>query len=51
MPSDGNCTGTLAHIDPYERGEVSIVQSYPQDTSNIGRRPLLATLLFPKRAK
>lgn len=21
MPADGNCTGTLAHLDPYKRGE------------------------------
>ena len=23
VPADGNCTGTLAHLDPYIRGEVS----------------------------
>jgi hypothetical protein len=23
VPSDGNCTATLGHVDPFERGEVS----------------------------
>lgn len=24
VPADGNCTGTLGHVDPFIRGEVSI---------------------------
>jgi len=30
VSADGNCTNTLAHLDPYIRGEVSSFQSLPQ---------------------
>lgn len=28
VPADGNCTKTLAHADPYIRGEVSLIQHH-----------------------
>ncbi|POS87611.1 hypothetical protein EPUL_003061 [Erysiphe pulchra] len=36
VPSDGNCTGTLGHLDPYIRGEdVACQKSLPQ-TCQVG---------------
>jgi Cu/Zn superoxide dismutase len=36
VPSDGNCTGAGAHIDPYVRGEVPICDASKPDTCQTG---------------
>ncbi|KAF2632058.1 Cu,Zn superoxide dismutase-like protein, partial [Macroventuria anomochaeta] len=36
VPSDGNCTGTGAHLDPYKRGEVPICDSSKPETCQTG---------------
>ncbi|KAF2856314.1 hypothetical protein T440DRAFT_485425 [Plenodomus tracheiphilus IPT5] len=36
VPSDGNCTGTGAHLDPYLRGEVPICDATKPETCQTG---------------
>ncbi|KAJ8114516.1 hypothetical protein OPT61_g3623 [Boeremia exigua] len=36
VPSDGNCTGTGAHLDPYKRGEVPICDATKPETCQTG---------------
>lgn len=36
VPSDGNCTGTGAHLDPYKRGEVPICDAGKPETCQVG---------------
>ena len=36
VPSDGNCTGTLAHLDPYIRGEMPVCDSTQPATCQVG---------------
>ncbi|KAH6615184.1 superoxide dismutase [Boeremia exigua] len=36
VPSDGNCTGTGAHLDPYKRGEVPICDASKPETCQTG---------------
>ncbi|KAI8936289.1 hypothetical protein NX059_006710 [Plenodomus lindquistii] len=36
VPSDGNCTGTGAHLDPYLRGEVPICDASKPETCQTG---------------
>lgn len=36
VPSDGNCTGTAAHLDPYLRGEVPICDASKPETCQTG---------------
>jgi hypothetical protein len=36
VPSDGNCTATLAHLDPFIRGEATPCQSNRPDTCQVG---------------
>ncbi|MCJ1372307.1 hypothetical protein MMC20_003530 [Loxospora ochrophaea] len=36
VPSDGNCTGTLAHLDPYVRGEIPPCDSTQPATCQVG---------------
>lgn len=36
VPADGNCTGTLAHLDPYERGEVPTCDAASPATCQVG---------------
>lgn len=36
VPSDGNCTGTGAHLDPYKRGEVPICDASKPETCQVG---------------
>jgi hypothetical protein len=36
VPTDGNCTGTGAHLDPYKRGEVPICDASKPETCQTG---------------
>lgn len=36
VPEDGNCTSTLAHLDPYERGETPSCDSNAPQTCQVG---------------
>ena len=36
MPSDGNCTGTLGHLDPYIRGETPVCDPTQPSTCQVG---------------
>ncbi|KAF2120542.1 superoxide dismutase [Lophiotrema nucula] len=36
VPTDGNCTGTGAHLDPYKRGEVPACDSTKKETCQVG---------------
>ncbi len=36
VPSDGNCTKTLAHLDPYIRGEDPVCDSTAPETCQVG---------------
>ncbi|RDA94442.1 hypothetical protein CP533_2275 [Ophiocordyceps camponoti-saundersi (nom. inval.)] len=36
VPSDGNCTATLAHLDPYNRGENTPCDSSRPETCQVG---------------
>ncbi|MCJ1226028.1 hypothetical protein MMC12_002677 [Toensbergia leucococca] len=36
VPADGNCTGTLAHLDPYQRGEIPPCDSTQPETCQVG---------------
>lgn len=36
VPTDGNCSGTGAHLDPYKRGEVPICDASKPDTCQTG---------------
>lgn len=36
VPEDGNCTSTLAHLDPYERGEATPCDSNAPQTCQVG---------------
>jgi len=36
VPADGNCTGTLAHLDPYERGEATPCDPLAPQTCQVG---------------
>ena len=36
VPTDGNCTGTGAHLDPYRRGEVPICDASKPETCQTG---------------
>ncbi|KKY38299.1 putative superoxide dismutase [Diaporthe ampelina] len=36
VPEDGNCTSTLAHLDPYERGETTPCDSNAPQTCQVG---------------
>ncbi|CBX92803.1 hypothetical protein LEMA_P055090.1 [Plenodomus lingam JN3] len=36
VPTDGNCTGTAAHLDPYLRGEVPICDATKPETCQTG---------------
>jgi len=36
VPADGNCTGTLAHLDPYVRGEVPPCDATQPQTCQVG---------------
>lgn len=36
VPADGNCTGTGAHLDPYNRGEVPICDASKPETCQTG---------------
>ncbi|KAF2430587.1 Cu,Zn superoxide dismutase-like protein, partial [Tothia fuscella] len=36
VPADGNCNGTLAHLDPYERGEVDACTPDRPETCQVG---------------
>ncbi|KKY28637.1 putative superoxide dismutase [Phaeomoniella chlamydospora] len=36
VPSDGNCTGTLAHLDPYIRGETPVCDATQPETCQVG---------------
>jgi hypothetical protein len=36
VPSDGNCTGTLGHLDPFVRGETPGCQEDRPDTCQVG---------------
>lgn len=36
VPSDGNCTGTGGHLDPYKRGEVPSCDSSKPETCQTG---------------
>ncbi|KAI1972575.1 Cell surface superoxide dismutase [Cu-Zn] 4 [Ophidiomyces ophidiicola] len=36
VPADGNCTGTLAHLDPFQRGEVPGCNSSAPQTCEAG---------------
>jgi hypothetical protein len=36
VPTDGNCTGTGAHLDPYKRGEVPICDASKPDSCQTG---------------
>ena len=36
VPSDGNCTSTLAHLDPYERGETPVCDPVQPETCEVG---------------
>ena len=36
VPSDGNCTGTLAHLDPTIRGEVPPCDATQPETCQVG---------------
>lgn len=36
VPSDGNCTKTLAHLDPYQRGEDPVCNSSLPQTCQVG---------------
>ena len=52
VPSDGNCTGTLAHLDPYQRGEVIFTFTFCITYANFSpSRPHLATTSSHKPAK
>lgn len=52
VPTDGNCTGTLGHIDPTQRGEVSVPLAAPnRKTPNFIPRLLRAIPACLKLAK
>lgn len=36
VPSDGNCTDTLGHLDPYERGESPACNPIQPETCQVG---------------
>lgn len=36
VPSDGNCSGTGAHLDPYKRGEVTLCDASRPETCQTG---------------
>lgn len=36
MPDDGNCTATMAHLDPFERGEMPPCDSAQPQTCQVG---------------
>lgn len=36
VPADGNCSGTLAHLDPYERGEATPCDITRPETCQVG---------------
>ncbi|KAK2610849.1 hypothetical protein N8I77_004244 [Diaporthe amygdali] len=36
VPADGNCTATLAHLDPYQRGETTPCDSSAPQTCQVG---------------
>lgn len=36
VPANGNCSGTLAHLDPYERGEMPKCDSSRPETCQVG---------------
>ncbi|RYP50978.1 hypothetical protein DL769_010876 [Monosporascus sp. CRB-8-3] len=36
VPSDGNCTGTLAHLDPYQRGQTPPCDMEMPQTCEVG---------------
>ena len=36
VPSDGNCTATKAHLDPYERGQKPACDSSKPETCEVG---------------
>lgn len=36
VPADGNCTGTLAHLDPTQRGEQPPCDSTKPQTCQVG---------------
>ena len=36
VPADGNCTATLAHLDPYIRGEIPPCDNTQPETCQVG---------------
>lgn len=36
VPANGNCTSTLAHLDPYQRGETPACDASAPDTCQVG---------------
>ncbi|EKG19509.1 Superoxide dismutase copper/zinc binding protein [Macrophomina phaseolina MS6] len=36
VPANGNCTATLAHLDPYERGEDPVCDASQPQTCQVG---------------
>lgn len=36
VPTDGNCTGTKAHLDPYGRGQVTPCDASKPETCEVG---------------
>ena len=36
VPSDGNCTGTMAHLDPTQRGELHACEAAAPQTCQAG---------------
>ncbi len=53
VPTDGNCTGTLGHVDPFLRGEVSSIPTVPTTNNHAENRarPHPATRRYRKPAK
>jgi Cu/Zn superoxide dismutase len=36
VPADGNCTGTKAHLDPYQRGQATPCDNKKPETCEVG---------------
>jgi hypothetical protein len=36
VPANGNCTATLAHLDPYQRGEDPLCDASAPQTCQVG---------------
>ncbi|RPB11882.1 hypothetical protein P167DRAFT_536281 [Morchella conica CCBAS932] len=36
VPADGNCNGTLAHLDPYQRGQTPACDKTAPETCEVG---------------